>query len=109
MSRGDRPAVWREILIGLITFGCYSVVAGLSTAGREASAERNGRLILHVERSAHIAWEDPLNRWIAPHDVLRVLANYEYAYTYVLSALILLIWLYVRRPDTYRWARTWFL
>ncbi|HKE66298.1 MAG TPA: phosphatase PAP2 family protein [Micromonosporaceae bacterium] len=103
------PPAWREILIGLITFGCYSMVAGLSTAGRAASAERNGRSILRFERSAHIAWEDGLNRWLVPHDVLRVLANYEYAYTYVLSALILLIWLYVRRPDTYRWARTWFL
>ena len=37
------------------------------------------------------------------------MANYEYAYTYVLSAFLLLGWLWWRRPDVYRWARTSFV
>jgi diacylglycerol O-acyltransferase len=38
-----------------------------------------------------------------------VLANYEYAYTYIVSALALLGWLYVRFPDGYRRARSSFI
>ena len=40
---------------------------------------------------------------------MRVLANYEYAFTYLVTALWLLVWLYRRRPEMYRWARTSFL
>src|SRR5215475_4015576 len=105
----DRPPLWRELVLGLVTFAAYSLVTGVGSVGRTDAAERNGRAILDVERSAHIAAEDPLNRWLAPHHVLRILANYEYAITYVVSAFALLIWLYVRRPETYRWARTSFL
>src|SRR5215475_1116472 len=104
-----RPPLWRELAIGLILFGCYSLVANLSSLGRDRAAERKGRAILDFERAAHISWDETLNHWIVPHHVLRIAANYEYAYTYILSALILVAWLYVRRPETYRWARNSFL
>jgi diacylglycerol O-acyltransferase / wax synthase len=103
------PPLWREIALGLVAFGVYSVIAGLNWSGRPTAADREGWRILALERALHIPLEEPLNAWLAPHQVLRVLANYEYAFTYIVSALILLGWLYLRRPDTYRWARSSFL
>src|SRR5215468_12476901 len=60
-ERAARPPLWRELAIGLILFGCYSLVANLSSLGRDRAAERNGRAILDFERAAHISWDETLN------------------------------------------------
>ena len=65
--------------------------------------------LFDLERTLHLDIERPLNRWLAGHRTLTVLANYEYAFTYVLSAFLLLGWVWWRRPDVYRWARTSFV
>jgi diacylglycerol O-acyltransferase len=103
------PSLWREFSLGMIAFGIYSVIASVDWGGRAEFAQREGWRILELERALDIPFEEPLNAWLVPYPILRLLANYEYACTYIASALILLVWLYVRRPDTYRWARTSFL
>jgi hypothetical protein len=103
------PPWWRELLGGLILFAVYSAVAGLDWSGRDSAAQAHGRAIFGLERGLGLDLELPLNRWLAPHDMLRTAANYEYALTYIASALALLIWLYIKRPQTYRWARTSFV
>jgi diacylglycerol O-acyltransferase len=108
-ARKERPSPWWELLIGLALFGLYSLVKLVGGAKREAIAERNGRWIYALERNLHIDIEPGLNRWLAPHEVLRTLANYEYATTYVIAALVTLVWLYLRRPHQYRTARTSFV
>ena len=105
-----RPRLWRELIIGLVTFAIYGVVAGTDWPGRFELATSHARGIFDIERSLHIDVEATLNSWLAQQDSwIRTIANYEYAYTYVLSAFLLLIWLYVRRPEVYRWARTSFV
>jgi PAP2 superfamily protein/wax ester synthase-like acyl-CoA acyltransferase family protein/uncharacterized protein DUF1298 len=105
----DRPRPVGELLLGLAVFALYSVVQALGGAGREAAAERHARSLFHLERALHLDPERSLNHWLARHDGLAVFANYEYAYTYVLSAFLLLGWVWLRRPDVYRWARTSFV
>jgi diacylglycerol O-acyltransferase len=107
-SRALRPSVAGEIALGLVVFAFYSVVTGLDWAGREAAASRHAHDVMALERYLHIDLEPALNRGLAPHHALRVFANYEYATTYVISALALLIYLYRKRPDVYRPARTSF-
>src|SRR5215475_13703145 len=104
-----RPPLWRELGLGLATFAVYSVVQGLSGPGRSAAAQRNGEQLLGFERTLHIDFETPLNAWLSHYPTLRVAANYEYAITYIVSAFWLLGWLYVRRPEVYRWARNSFI
>jgi diacylglycerol O-acyltransferase / wax synthase len=99
--------LWREIVLGLAVFALYALVE--SASGREAAAQRHGALLLRLERAGHIAVEQSTNRWLAGHNGLRILANYEYALTYVITAFWLLAWLYWRRPGTYRWARDSFV
>jgi diacylglycerol O-acyltransferase / wax synthase len=105
----SRPRFWSQILGGLLLFGLYSLVADVDWGDKAAAADRHGRSLFALERWLHIDIELAMNRWLAPHPVLRVIANYEYASTYIISALVLIVWLYLRRPETYRWARNSFV
>ncbi len=107
--RPQRPALRRELLLGLAVFALYSLVESATGPARRAAADRHGLLLLQLEQAGHYAVEEPANRWLAGHAMLRVLASYEYAVTYLVTAGWLLVWLYRRRPDSYRWARTSFL
>lgn len=103
-----RPPLHHELTLGLAVFGVYSVVAA-APGGRTAVAAAHGRSVFRLERALHLDVEPALNRWLAAHRVLRVIADYEYATTYVIGAFALLAWLYVRRPAHYRAARTSFV
>ncbi len=104
-----RPRIWWELLGGLVLFACYIMVDSLNGPERIATAQRNGDDILAFERSLHLPVEEWLNDWLVRHPGLQTAANYEYAFTYILSALALLIGLYIKRPETYRWARNSFI
>ena len=104
-----RPRLVGELLVGLAVFGLYGLVQALGGTGRDATAVRNADALFALERVLHLDVERPLNAWLADRHGLAVVANYEYAYTYVLSAFLLLGWLWWRRPDVYRWARTSFV
>lgn len=105
----DHPVLWHEVLVGLAVFGVYAAVTTLGGKARHATADAHSRDLFHLEQAAHLDIERPLNTWLGHHDGLMVMANYEYAFTYILSAFLLLGWLYVRQPDVYRWARTSFV
>jgi diacylglycerol O-acyltransferase len=107
VDRSWRPTLWRELLGALALLGFYGVVAASETR-RHGIAERNGRDVFQLERWLHIDIEPTLNHWLARQDLLRTIANYEYAISYVLAAVALLVWLYRRHPEAYRWARTSF-
>ena len=104
-----RPGVLRELVIGLAVFALYVLVHLLGGPSRVPAAEDNARALFRFEQALHLDAERPLNSWLAGRHGLAVVANYEYAYTYVLSAFLLLAWLWWRRPNVYRWARTSFV
>ncbi|WGL53020.1 phosphatase PAP2 family protein [Nocardioides sp. BP30] len=104
-----RIVVWRQVALGLLLFGYYLLVDSLESDARRARADRNGRWLLDLEQRLRIDVEKTLNDWLARHDVLQTLANYEYAYTYILSALAAFVFLLWKRQDLYRRARTAFV
>lgn len=107
VDRSWRPTLWRELLGALTLLGFYGVVAAFDTRRHEV-AERNGRDVFQLEQWLHIDIERTLNHWLSGQDLLRTVANYEYAISYVLAAVGLLVWLYLRHPEAYRWARVSF-
>src|SRR3954451_3619261 len=104
-----RPRVRVEVGLGLLVFAYYLLVSELALAGRQAEAIRHAATVYGVEQTLWLDVERSLNQALAQHPTLVTLANYEYATTYVLSALALLGWLLVRRPEQYRSARNSFL
>jgi len=108
-DRGRRPSWRRELTIWLIVVAFYFVMTAVDWAGRHRAAVTNSRWLFDLERSVHVDIELGLNRWLVPRDGLRVVANYEYALTYIISSFGVLMWLYLRQPVTYRWARTSFI
>lgn len=104
-----RLSARRELVLGLLVFAVYAVVASRPEHIRIGSAREHGEAIYNLERALGIDVELSLNRWLADQGVVRVLANYEYAITYVASAMALLVWLFLRHPEHYRMARNSFI
>jgi len=104
-----RPAPARELAIGLTTFALYLVVDLTSGPGRRAAAMAHAQDLFRLETRLHLDLEPAANAWLNLHPVLRTLADYEYGSTYIIAAFGLLAWLYVRRPEEYRPARTSFI
>src|SRR5690606_2328102 len=100
-----RPSARRELELRQLVFAVHAVVASRPEHIRIGSAREHGEAIYNLERALGIDVELSLNRWLADQGVVRVLANYEYAITYVASAMALLVWLFLRHPEHYRMAR----
>lgn len=101
--------LWRQVALGLLLFGYYLIVDSLRSPSRVAAARRHGHDLFALEQHLHLDVERFLNHGLAGHDVLATLANYEYATTYILSALVLLGWVWVRRRDLWVTTRDSFL
>ncbi|MFF0495495.1 phosphatase PAP2 family protein [Nocardia aobensis] len=109
MGNPSRPVLWRDCVAGLAVFGLYLAVDALHTPARRELADRNAHRIFDLEQWLAIDFERPLNRWLESQALLATLANYEYAFTYIVSAFALLFWLYFRRHAEYARARDSFL
>ncbi|MBF6174525.1 bifunctional phosphatase PAP2/O-acyltransferase family protein [Nocardia blacklockiae] len=109
MGNPSRPALWRDIAVGLAVFGLYLLVDTLHSPERRVAADRHARSLFELEQWLHLDVELSLNRWLAAHEWLATLANYEYAFTYIVTAFVLLFWMYFRRTADYPRARDSFL
>lgn len=109
MGNPSRPVLWRDIAVGLAVFGLYLLVDTLHSPQRRVAADRHARSLFDSERWLRLDVELPLNRWLAAHEGLATIANYEYAFTYIVTAFVLLFWMYFRRPADYPRARDSFL
>lgn len=101
--------LWHQFALGLLLFGYYLLVDALKNPARVVAARRHGQDLFDVEQWLHIDVERTLNHALAGHRVLATLANYEYATTYIVSALVLLGWVWVRRRDLWVTTRDSFL
>ncbi len=104
-----RPTVWRELVLGLVLFAIYLLVDSLDSAARRVTAHRNAVWLQQIEQWLHIDVESWANQLLAPHHLLAVAANYEYATTYIISAALLLVLSYWRSPAIYRLTRNSFI
>ena len=103
------PSWWGELVLGLGLFGVYLLVEAFPLPGRESRAHATGEALLHLERLLRLDFELPVNHWLAGQGWIRVVANYEYAITYIASALVLLVWVHARHPVHYRSVRNSFV
>ena len=111
-ARFTRPPVrsgalswWRELLLVAVLYTAYEFTRGLHQGGLD-QALGNGRAILHWERVSHLDPEHFLNQALAHMTWLAVAASYFYSTMHYLVTPGVLIWMYRRHSDHYRFART---
>ncbi|MFF7352297.1 MULTISPECIES: phosphatase PAP2 family protein [Streptomyces] len=99
-----RPALIREFLLVAGLFLVYKLGRQLAT-GHTASAFRNAHRVWDLERTLHLPHETAVQSALLHGDTLARLANTYYATVHFPATLAFLVWLYLRRPAHYVWAR----
>jgi hypothetical protein len=101
---GSRPRPWPELLLVMVLFGAYKLARLLAT-GHVAVAQDNAGRIWSFERALHLPSEATVQRLLLHSDTLVRAANDFYAYVHFPATIAFLVWMYLRRPGHYRWAR----
>ncbi|MEU6594678.1 phosphatase PAP2 family protein [Streptomyces sp. NPDC046881] len=99
-----RPPLIREFLLVAGLFLVYKLGRRLAT-GHTGEAYRNARRVWHLERTAHLPHETAVQSALLHGDTLVHAANTYYATVHFPATLAFLVWLYLRRPAHYVWAR----
>ncbi|MFJ8107720.1 phosphatase PAP2 family protein [Streptomyces sp. NPDC096132] len=99
-----RPPIVRELLLVAGLFLVYKFGRQLAT-GHTAEAFRNAGDVWHAERWLHLPGEGAVQSLLLHGDTLVRVANTYYATVHFPATLAFLVWLYLRRPAHYVWAR----
>ncbi|MFJ9814906.1 phosphatase PAP2 family protein [Streptomyces sp. NPDC101151] len=99
-----RPPLLREFLLVAGLFLVYKLGRQLAT-GHTADAFRNAHHVWDLERAVHLPHETAVQSALLHRDTLVHLANTYYATVHFPATLAFLVWLYLRRPAHYVWAR----
>ncbi|MFG2981902.1 phosphatase PAP2 family protein [Streptomyces sp. NPDC048258] len=102
--RAARRRLIRELLLVAGLFTVYKAGRTLST-GRTEEAFRNAARIWDAERALHLPGEGAVQRLLLHGDALVHTANTYYAAVHFPATALFLVWLYLRRPAHYLWAR----
>lgn len=100
-----RPRLWVELAFSAALYFAYSRTRNLVPEHRTAALHRAAD-IWRAERWLHLDPELAVNHTLNKVTWLIVGMNYYYATLHFAVTLGVLVWLYVRRPEHYRAART---
>ncbi|MGW7255512.1 phosphatase PAP2 family protein [Streptomyces sp. NPDC054834] len=99
-----RPPLVRELLLVAGLFLVYKLGRQLAT-GHTGQALHNARRVWDLERAVHLPGEGTVQSALLHGDTLVHLANTYYATVHFPATAAFLVWLYLRRPAHYVWAR----
>ncbi|MFG2682485.1 phosphatase PAP2 family protein [Streptomyces sp. NPDC048392] len=99
-----RPPLVRELLLVAGLFLVYELGRRLAT-GHTAGAFRNARHVRDWEHVVRLPDESTVQSLLLHGDTLIHAANTYYAAVHFPATLAFLVWLYLRRPAHYVWAR----
>jgi len=100
-----RPRWWTELLLIAVLYEAYSL-SRLVVRGDVDTAMRNADHILRFESLTRLDPEPVLNRIVSAHAYFGVVFDYAYASLHYVVTPLVLVWLWRRRPEHYRGART---
>ncbi|MDQ0994094.1 phosphatase PAP2 family protein [Streptomyces sp. V3I7] len=99
-----RPPLVREFLLVAGLFLVYKLGRQLAT-GHPGEALDHGHDVWDLERSLHLPGEGSVQSALLHDHTAVQLANTYYATVHFPATLAFLVWLYLRRPAHYVWAR----
>jgi hypothetical protein len=100
-----RAPLWIELAIIVWLFWLYDVINDLAPL-RHALALRNARGLLHFEHSVGLDPELAINRWLAAHTTLALIASYDYFFAHAVITFGVLVAIWWRLPGSYIRLRT---
>jgi hypothetical protein len=100
-----RAPLWIELLIVAWLFWLYDVINDLAPL-RRSLAFANAGGVLQFERSLGLDPELSINRWLASHATLSMLAAYDYFFAHAVVTFGVLVLLWWRAPERYIRLRT---
>ncbi|WP_411152237.1 phosphatase PAP2 family protein [Streptomyces sp. A30] len=103
-SATARPPLVRELLLVVGLFLVYKFGRQLAT-GHTGEAFHNAHRVWDLERTLRLPGEGSVQSLLLHGDTLAHLANAYYATVHFPATLAFLVWLYLRRPAHYVWAR----
>ncbi|KAF5993286.1 phosphatase PAP2 family protein [Streptomyces sp. WAC00263] len=103
-STAARPPLVRELLLVVGLFVVYKVGRQLAD-GHTAEAFRNANRVWDWERTLHLPREGSVQGALLHSDTVVHLANTYYATVHFPATVAFLVWMYLRRPVHYVWAR----
>ncbi|MER5939205.1 phosphatase PAP2 family protein [Streptomyces sp. NPDC001928] len=99
-----RPPLVRELLLVAGLFLVYKFGRQLAT-GHTGEAFRNADRVWDLERAVRLPGEGSVQSLLMHGDTLIHIANTYYATVHFPATAAFLVWLYLRRPTHYVWAR----
>ncbi|WP_328875049.1 phosphatase PAP2 family protein [Streptomyces sp. NBC_00287] len=99
-----RPPLVRELLLVAGLFLVYKFGRQLAT-GHTGEAFHNAHRVWDLERAVHLPGEGAVQSVLLHGDTLVHVANTYYATVHFPATAAFLVWLYLRRPAHYVWAR----
>ena len=99
-----RPSGRRELGFLALVYVGYALTRVLASNALAPAITRARRLV-DIEQPLGLAFEQPLNDWLAGHDLFGTLAAFHYASAHYVVTTALLVWLFFRRPEVYVLAR----
>jgi hypothetical protein len=94
----------REFALIAALYVAYSASRTLASDDA-ASAHDRAHDILQLEQALLLDWEHAINQVFVQHAWLGVVASFWYATTHYVVTVVVLVWLYLRRPTEYLVAR----
>lgn len=94
----------REVALVVLLYVAYSASRTLASNDAVAAHER-ALDILQLEKALRLDWEHAINQVFVHTEWLGVGASFFYATTHYIVTVVVLVWLYLRRPTEYLVAR----
>lgn len=94
----------REIGFLAFVYAGYALTRVLASDAIAPATER-AQWLIDIEKPLGLAFERPLNEWFAGHDLFGTLAAFQYASAHYVVTMVVLVWLFFRRPGVYVVAR----
>ena len=110
--RGALPAGGRDALRQFfILLACYAAydVARVVVRGREAVAQANAQVIINAEKALHLYVETFIQGKASHVHALVVFMDWFYANVHISATILVLVWIYLYRHETFSFFRNLFL
>ncbi|MGC0420706.1 hypothetical protein ABIA38_006236 [Embleya sp. AB8] len=94
----------RELLLVALLFGVYKLGRGLAS-GEESTAFANAKQLLTMQQNLRLPDEAAIQDWFMQSHAAVTFCNKYYAYVHFPATVGVLLWLWIRHREHYRWVR----